>query len=87
MFVFHTHLSHSSIYTAALFRGLFFGGYDNLKHFMDLHEASFLKRYVVAQALTTVVGTLCYPIDTIKRRMMIQASKSAHFCVRCVLFF
>jgi hypothetical protein len=61
---------------AALFRGLFFGGYDNLKHFMDLHDASFFKRYVVAQALTTVVGTLCYPIDTIKRRMMIQVGLS-----------
>lgn len=26
------------------------------------------------QALTTVVGTLLYPIDTIKRRMMVQKS-------------
>mmetsp|Transcript_13190 Transcript_13190/g.21577 ORF Transcript_13190/g.21577 Transcript_13190/m.21577 type:complete len:329 (-) Transcript_13190:1329-2315(-) len=63
-----------SICGAALFRGLFFGGYDNLKYGMNLDEASFFKRYMVAQTLTTVVGTFCYPIDTIKRRMMIQTN-------------
>jgi solute carrier family 25 (adenine nucleotide translocator) protein 4/5/6/31 len=63
------------LYTATLFRGLFFGGYDNLKFVMNLDDASFFKRYMVAQTLTTVVGTLCYPIDTIKRRMMIQVGK------------
>lgn len=43
---------------------------------MNLDEASFFKRYMVAQTLTTVVGTFCYPIDTIKRRMMIQVCKA-----------
>lgn len=63
-----------SLFGAALFRGLFFGGYDNLKHMFNLEEESFFVRYLVAQSLTTVVGTLCYPIDTIKRRMMIQTN-------------
>jgi solute carrier family 25 (adenine nucleotide translocator) protein 4/5/6/31 len=26
----------------------------------------------VNQAVTTVVGTLCFPIDTVKRRLMVQ---------------
>lgn len=29
------------------------------------------------QVVTTVVGTLCFPIDTVKRRLMVQHSLSA----------
>lgn len=30
------------------------------------------QKWMIAQSVTTVAGTLCYPLDTIKRRMMIQ---------------
>lgn len=63
-----------SILGAIVFRSLFLGGYDNLKYSLQIEHASFVTRYLAAQALTTVVGTLCYPLDTIKRRMMIQVN-------------
>jgi hypothetical protein len=33
--------------------------------------------YVLLQIVTTVVGTLCFPIDTVKRRLMVQSSVAA----------
>jgi solute carrier family 25 (adenine nucleotide translocator) protein 4/5/6/31 len=50
------------------------GGYDILKHVFDLDnkDATVVQKYFVAQANTTIVGTLCYPIDTMKRRLMVQ---------------
>lgn len=58
-----------------LFRALYFGGYDAIKNFADLdsNDTPFIKRFAAAQLNTTVVGTLCYPLDTIKRRLMMQA--------------
>lgn len=33
-------------------------------------------RWLAAQAVTTFVGTACYPLDTVKRRMMVQGETS-----------
>ncbi len=57
---------------AILFRGLFMGGYDIVKSLYDLEHRSVGVRLVAAQGVTFVTGTLCYPIDTVKRRMMVQ---------------
>eukprot|EP01041_Mallomonas_annulata_P002421 gene2421-4700_t len=58
---------------AAVFKSLHLGGYDILKSVIAINtETNILIKFAVAQALTLVVGTLCYPFDTIKRRVMMQ---------------
>lgn len=73
-----------SITGAIIFRALFMGGYDFMKfHYnLEVNESKggnggnvdnrLTSRLLAAQVVTTVVGTLCYPIDTVKRRMMVQ---------------
>ena len=48
------------------------GGYDNAKLVFDLEHASLGTRFVVAQILTAVVGTVTYPIDTVRRKLMMM---------------
>lgn len=61
-----------------LFRSLFLGGYDTIKFHFNLEEKGLFLRYVSAQAWTTLVGSFCYPIDTIKRRLMVQDGYVSH---------
>jgi len=77
-----------SITGVVVFRGLFMGGYDTVKHVLDLdmtiedangngnrslHWGNVAKRLLAAQIVTVSAGTLCYPIDTVRRRVMMQS--------------
>lgn len=55
-----------------LFRALYLGGYDITKDHFDIEHASLTTRFIAAQLVTTIVGTVCFPIDTVKRRLMVQ---------------
>ncbi|KAF2304334.1 hypothetical protein GH714_030057 [Hevea brasiliensis] len=51
-------------------------GFDTMKEILSAEakiELALWKRWVVAQAFTTSSGLLSYPLDTIRRRMMMQA--------------
>ncbi|MBA0626311.1 hypothetical protein Godav_003998 [Gossypium davidsonii] len=57
-------------------RGLYFGGFDTIKEILSEEsktELTLWKRWVVAQAVTTSAGLLSYPLDTVRRRMMMQS--------------
>ncbi|XWS72442.1 hypothetical protein CRYUN_Cryun02cG0040000 [Craigia yunnanensis] len=57
-------------------RGLYFGGFDTIKEILSEEsktELALWKRGVVAQAVTTSAGLLSYPLDTVRRRMMMQS--------------
>ena len=60
-----------------LYRGLHLGGYDALKmqiaHYKQSTDLSWAERLVVAQTVSLLAGTVCYPIDSVRRRMMMQA--------------
>ena len=60
-----------------LYRGVHLGGYDALKmqvsHYKQSPELSWGERLAVAQTVSILAGTLCYPIDSVRRRMMMQA--------------
>ncbi len=79
-----------SITGVVVFRGLFMGGYDSVKYIMDLDNTNtnrgeggssqidwlnIGKRLLAAQVVTVTAGTLCYPIDTVRRRVMMQSKK------------
>lgn len=63
-----------------VYRALYFGGYDAGKKFFLGEDVNipFWKRYLFAQIVTTGSETLSYPIDTIRRRLMMQAGKKDH---------
>ncbi|KAF8401009.1 hypothetical protein HHK36_014312 [Tetracentron sinense] len=57
-------------------RSLYFGGFDTIKEIMSEDsklELPLWKLWVVAQAVTTSAGFLSYPLDTVRRRMMMQS--------------
>ncbi|OVA08167.1 Mitochondrial carrier protein [Macleaya cordata] len=66
----------ASLHGMIVHRGLYFGGFDTVKEMMSEEskpELKLWKRWVVAQAVTTSAGLLSYPLDTVRRRMMMQS--------------
>ncbi|XP_077226589.1 putative ADP,ATP carrier protein At5g56450 [Tasmannia lanceolata] len=66
----------ASLHGMIVHRGLYFGGFDTAKEIMSDEskpEPLLWKRWVVAQAVTTSAGLLSYPLDTVRRRMMMQS--------------
>ena len=67
---------------SVLYRLLFFGGYDALKSEVqdikakrEVAEMTWTERFALAQIVTLTAGTICYPIDSVRRRLMMQAGK------------
>ncbi|XP_021907749.1 probable ADP,ATP carrier protein At5g56450, partial [Carica papaya] len=66
----------ASLQGMVVHRGLYFGGFDTMKELLSEEskpEIALWKRWVVAQAVTTSAGLLSYPLDTVRRRMMMQS--------------
>ncbi|KAL4335756.1 hypothetical protein GQ457_07G038910 [Hibiscus cannabinus] len=66
----------ASLHGMIVHRGLYFGGFDTMKEILSEKSESELalwKRWAVAQAVTTSAGLLSYPLDTVRRRMMMQS--------------
>ena len=65
----------ASIHGMIVHRGIYFGGFDTAKEVMakDSMEIPFWKRWLAAQVVTTSAGLVSYPLDTVRRRMMMQA--------------
>lgn len=66
----------ASLQGMVVHRGLYFGGFDTIKDTMSRDSKSDIalwKRWVAAQAVTTSAGLLSYPLDTVRRRMMMQS--------------
>ncbi|KAG2663412.1 hypothetical protein I3843_16G029600 [Carya illinoinensis] len=67
---------NASLHGMVVHRGLYFGGFDTIKEMMSEEskpELPLWKRWVVAQAVTTSAGLLSYPLDTVRRRIMMQS--------------
>ncbi|KAK8550410.1 hypothetical protein V6N13_118928 [Hibiscus sabdariffa] len=66
----------ASLHGMIVHRGLYFGGFDTMKEILSEKSESELalwKRWAVAQAVTTSAGLLSYPLDTVRRQMMMQS--------------
>lgn len=59
------------------YRAVYFGGYDTLKAIFlaDDPNASFWKKWGISQTNTTIAQYLTYPIDTVRRRLMMKGEK------------
>mmetsp|Transcript_3833 Transcript_3833/g.7219 ORF Transcript_3833/g.7219 Transcript_3833/m.7219 type:complete len:235 (-) Transcript_3833:131-835(-) len=62
-----------------VYRALHLGGYDIVKSEIAAREGigvrdmKLWKRFAVAQAVSLAAGTFCYPIDSVRRRLMMQS--------------
>jgi solute carrier family 25 (adenine nucleotide translocator) protein 4/5/6/31 len=59
------------------YRAVYFGGYDTLKKIFlenDPHP-TFWKKWAISQTNTTFAQYLTYPIDTVRRRLMMKGEK------------
>jgi len=59
------------------YRACYFGGYDTAKRvfFSDSKNSSILLKFLVAQIVTGFSGMLSYPLDTVRRRLMMQSGR------------
>ena len=61
-----------------IYRALYFGMFDTGKDalFADFRNASFLLTWAFAQFVTVFAGIMSYPLDTVRRRMMMQSGRA-----------
>merc|ERR1712182_173716 len=56
-----------------IYRGMYFGLYDSLKPILLGEDASVLLSFLLGWGVTITAGLMSYPIDTIRRRMMMTS--------------
>jgi len=64
-----------------VYRGFYFGGYDTIKDIFlvgSLH-GNFLANFAVGWVVTTGAALAAYPLDTIRRRMMLTSGESVKY--------
>ena len=58
-----------------IYRGAYFGLYDSFSPIIK--QYGFMGKFLLGYAVTTVAGLAAYPIDTVRRRMMMQSGSQA----------
>ncbi len=58
-----------------IYRGLYFGLYDSLKPVLLGDNAQWIATFFLGWAVTITSGLAAYPIDTVKRRMMLTSGE------------
>jgi solute carrier family 25 (adenine nucleotide translocator) protein 4/5/6/31 len=63
-----------------VYRGLYFGIYDSVKPILPKHlRDSFIANFLLGWAITIGAGLASYPIDTVRRRMMMTSGESVKY--------
>jgi len=62
-----------------VYRGCYFGFYDTLKPVVLGEDAGMLSSFALGYAVTVSAGICSYPIDTIRRRMMMTSGEAAKY--------
>merc|ERR1711931_340809 len=73
-----------------IYRGLYFGVYDTVKPILLGEDASAFFAFLVGWAVTVGAGLASYPIDTVRRRMMMTSGAAVKYngsidCARQVI--
>jgi len=60
-----------------LYRACYFGGYETARRVIFSEgETSILAKFALAQIITFTSGAISYPLDTVRRRLMMQSGRS-----------
>jgi len=62
-----------------IYRGFYFGLYDSLKPILLPADAGFLASFTLGYTVTVAASSASYPIDTIRRRMMMTSGTGVHY--------
>lgn len=62
-----------------VYRGFYFGLYDTLKPMFLGPDAGFLLSFCLGYGVTVTAGLMSYPIDTIRRRMMMTSGTGVKY--------
>merc|ERR1712134_8402 len=62
-----------------VYRGMYFGLYDSLKPILLGQDGSALLSFFLGWAVTIVSGLMSYPIDTVRRRMMMTSGAAVKY--------
>lgn len=70
-----------SVLGIVVYRGLYFGMYDSIKPVLLVGplEGSFLASFLLGWGVTTGAGIASYPLDTIRRRMMMTSGEAVKY--------
>ncbi|KAG0356844.1 ADP/ATP carrier protein [Podila minutissima] len=69
-----------SAFGSFVYRGLFFGLYDSIKPLMpESLQGSFLAKFVLGWGVTNLASFVAYPIDTVRRRMMMTSGEAVKY--------
>lgn len=62
-----------------IYRGMYFGMYDSLKPILLGEDAGVLLSFLLGWGVTIGAGLMSYPIDTIRRRMMMTSGQAVKY--------
>jgi len=62
-----------------IYRGMYFGLYDSLKPLLLGQDASVLMSFLLGWGVTIFSGLMSYPIDTVRRRMMMTSGSAVKY--------
>jgi len=62
-----------------IYRGLYFGLYDSLKPIVLTENPSWVHTFFLGWAVTITAGLAAYPIDTVRRRMMMTSAEKVKY--------
>ncbi|QPG73657.1 ADP/ATP carrier protein [Brettanomyces nanus] len=64
-----------------VYRGLYFGLYDSIKPVILIGSlsTSFLASFLLGWVVTTTASTISYPVDTVRRRMMMTSGQAVKY--------
>lgn len=62
-----------------MYRGCYFGFYDTLKPLLLGADAGVMMSFALGYGVTVTSGLISYPIDTIRRRMMMTSGQAVKY--------
>lgn len=62
-----------------VYRGCYFGFYDTLKPILLGEDAGLLSSFILGYGVTVTAGLCSYPIDTVRRRMMMTSGEAVKY--------
>ncbi|KAF8986171.1 ADP,ATP carrier protein 1, mitochondrial [Entomortierella lignicola] len=69
-----------SAFGIIIYRGLYFGLYDSVKPLMPASlQGSFIATFILGFGVTNLAGLASYPVDTVRRRMMMTSGEAVKY--------